>query len=72
MTKEPGAYTLGIVSYMLVDTKYDNKAKAAAVKQLANYLMSEECTGGANAALGYVVLDGKLKTVAQAQVNKIG
>ena len=71
-TKEPGAYTLGIVSYMLVDTNYSNKAAAAAVKQLANYLMSEECTGGANAALGYVVPSGKLKAVAEAQINKIG
>jgi len=48
-TTEPGAYTLGIVSYMLVDTAYADKTKAAAVKQLATYLMSEECTGGANA-----------------------
>jgi len=72
LTKEPGAYTLGIVSYMLVDTNYANKTTAAAVKQLANYLMSEECTGGSNAALGYVVVSGKLKTVAQAQINKIG
>ena len=71
-TPEPGAYTLGIVSYMLVDTAYADKTKAAAVKQLANYLMSENCTGGANASLGYVVIDGKLKTAAQAQVNKIG
>ena len=71
-TKEPGAYTLGIVSYMLVDTNYANKEKAAAVKQLATYLMSDDCTGGANASLGYVVLDGKLKSVAEAQVKKIG
>ncbi|MFM8843850.1 MAG: substrate-binding domain-containing protein [Actinomycetota bacterium] len=71
-TKEPGAYTLGIVSYMLVDTNYSNKEKAVAVKQLATYLMSDDCTGGSNAALGYVVIDGKLKDVAEAQVKKIG
>ena len=71
-TKEPGAYTLGIVSYMLVDTNYANKEKAAAVKQLATYLASADCTGGSNAALGYVVLAGKLKTVAEAQIKKIG
>jgi phosphate transport system substrate-binding protein len=71
-TKEPGAYTLGIVSYMLVDTNYADKSKAAAVKQLATYLMSEECTGGSNASLGYVVIAGKLKQVAEAQVKKIG
>ena len=71
-TKEPGAYTLGIVSYMLVDTNYANKEKAAAVKQLATYLMSEDCTGGSNASLGYVVIAGKLKQVAEAQVKKIG
>jgi len=57
---------------MLVDTNYSNKATAAAVKQLANYLMSEECTGGANASLGYVVPSGKLKAVAESQINKIG
>jgi len=71
-TKEPGAYTLGIVSYMLVDTNYADKSKAAAVKQLATYLMSEDCTGGSNASLGYVVIAGKLKQVAEAQVKKIG
>ncbi len=71
-TKEPGVYTLGIVSYMLVDTNYADKSKAAAVKQLATYLMSEDCTGGNNASLGYVVIAGKLKQVAEAQVKKIG
>jgi phosphate transport system substrate-binding protein len=71
-TKEPGAYTLGIVSYMLLDTSYADKTKAAAVKQLASYLASAECTGGANAPLGYVVIAGKLKTVAEAQIKKIG
>ena len=71
-TKEPGAYTLGIVSYMLVDTNYADKTKAAAVKQLATYLASSDCTGGSNASLGYVVIDGKLKAVAEAQIKKIG
>ena len=71
-TKEPGAYTLGIVSYMLVDTNYADKTKAAAVKQLATYLASGDCTGGSNASLGYVVIDGKLKAVAEAQIKKIG
>jgi phosphate transport system substrate-binding protein len=72
LTKEPGAYPLGIVSYALVDTNYTDKTKAAAVKQLMNYLMSEECTGGANASLGFVFLSGKLKEAATRQVNKIG
>ena len=71
-TKEPGAYTLGIVSYMLVDTNYADKTKAAAVKQLATYLASDDCTGGSNASLGYVVIAGKLKAVAEAQIKKIG
>jgi len=71
-TKEPGAYTLGIVSYMLVDTNYADKTKAAAVKQLATYLASSDCTGGSNASLGYVVIDGKLKAAAEAQIKKIG
>ncbi|MFM7500754.1 MAG: substrate-binding domain-containing protein [Actinomycetota bacterium] len=71
-TKEPGAYPLGIVSYALVDTNYADKTKAAAVKQLMNYLMTEECVGGANASLGFVFLSGKLREVATRQVNKIG
>lgn len=71
-TKEPGAYTLGIVSYALVDTNYTDKTKAAAVKQLMTYLMSEECVGGANASLGFVFISGKLREIAQRQVAKIG
>ena len=39
-TKVPGAYTLGIVSYMLLETSYKNKEKGKAVVELAEYLLS--------------------------------
>lgn len=69
-TKEPGAYTLGIVSYMLVETTYKDKSKGAAVKQLAEYILSPECSGG-NPKLGYVVLTGNFLAKAKAQIAKM-
>jgi phosphate transport system substrate-binding protein len=43
-TKVPGAYPLGIVSYMLLETSYKNKEKGKAVVELAEYLLSSECS----------------------------
>ena len=56
-TKVPGAYTLGIVSYMLLETSYKNKEKGKAVVELAEYLLSPECSLGA-ASTGFVVVEG--------------
>jgi phosphate transport system substrate-binding protein len=71
-TKEPGVYTLGIVSYMLVDTAYTNKTKADAVKSLASYILSPACAKDKGEALGFSVLDGEFLKKAQSLVAKIG
>jgi phosphate transport system substrate-binding protein len=71
-TKEPGAYTLGIVSYMLVDTSYTDKTRAAAVKALATYLLSPTCAKDKGSDLGFSVIDGEFKKKAEAQIAKIG
>jgi phosphate transport system substrate-binding protein len=71
-TKEAGAYTLGIVSYMLVDTNYTDKTKAAAVKSLASYILSPACAKDKGEALGFSVLDGAFLKKAQELVAKIG
>lgn len=69
-TKVEGAYTLGIVSYMLVETKYANKAKGDAVEALAKYILSPECSAS-NPKLGYVVVAGSFLTKANAQIAKM-
>ncbi|ASY28706.1 phosphate transport system substrate-binding protein [Candidatus Planktophila lacus] len=71
-TKEAGVYTLGIVSYMLVDTAYTDKTKAAAVKSLASFILSPACAKDKGEALGFSVLDGAFLKKAQELVAKIG
>ena len=71
-TMEPGAYTLGIVSYLLADTNYPSKTTAAAVKAYATYILSSKCSGDVGAALGFSVIDGALLAKSLAQVAKIG
>ena len=71
-TKEKGAYTLGIVSYLLADTAYSSKTTAAAVKAYATYVLSTKCSKDVGAALGFSVIDGALLTKSLAQVAKIG
>ncbi|MBU6255499.1 MAG: substrate-binding domain-containing protein [Actinomycetales bacterium] len=56
-TKVPGAYPLGIISYMLLETSYENKEKGKAVVELAQYLLSPECSLGA-ASTGFIVIEG--------------
>jgi phosphate transport system substrate-binding protein len=68
-TKLAGAYTLGIVSYMLLETEYKDKARGAAVKQLAEYILSPACAG-VDPKLGYVVLSGDYLTKAKALIEK--
>lgn len=69
-TKVPGAYTLGIVSYMLVETSYADKTKGAAVKELAEYILSPACSAG-DPKLGYVVVAGTFLEKAKAQIAKM-
>jgi phosphate transport system substrate-binding protein len=71
-TKEPGAYTLGIVSYMLADTSSSNKSRAAAVKELASFILSPACAKDKGADLGFSVIDGDFKKKAESQIAKIG
>ena len=71
-TKEKGAYPLGIVSYLLADTKYPDASRAKAVKDFANYILSTKCSKDAGGALGFSVIDGELLKKSQTQVAKIG
>jgi phosphate transport system substrate-binding protein len=69
-TKVAGAYTLGIVSYMLVETSYSDKARGAAVKQLAEHILSPACSG-VDPKLGFVVLTGSYRDKANALIARI-
>jgi phosphate transport system substrate-binding protein len=71
-TTEKGAYPLGIVSYLLADTKYPDATKAAAVKAYATYVLSTKCSKDVGAGLGFSVIDGELLKKSLAQVAKIG
>mgnify|MGYP000609070855 CR=1 FL=1 len=71
-TTEKGAYPLGIVSYLLADTKYPDAAKAKAVKEFATYILSPKCSNDVGGALGFSVIDGELLKKSLAQVAKIG
>jgi phosphate transport system substrate-binding protein len=66
-TKEPGAYPLGIVSYLLADTAGKNKAS---VKQWAKYLVSPECVN-AKPELGFALITGKFLEFVNKQINRL-
>ena len=69
-TKVAGAYTLGIISYMLIETEYADKARGAAVKALAEYILSPACSA-VDPKLGYVVVSGTFLTKANALIAKM-
>jgi phosphate transport system substrate-binding protein len=70
-TKEPGAYTLGIVSYMLGDSDYKSKSELAAIKAWANFIISDECTSlGKDDA--FIPIAGDLRKLAVAAIAKLG
>jgi phosphate transport system substrate-binding protein len=72
LTKVPGAYTLGIVSYMLLETSYKSKEKGKAVVELAEYILSPECSQGA-ASTGFITVEGTYLAKAKqliARANK--
>jgi phosphate transport system substrate-binding protein len=71
-TKEKGAYPLGIVSYLLADTKYGDKTTAAAVSEFAKFILSPKCAKDAGESLGFAVIDGDFLKKSLAQVAKIG
>jgi phosphate transport system substrate-binding protein len=68
-TKEPGAYTLGIITYMLGDSNYKDKAAVPAIKAWANLIISPACT---NLAPDFISITGNLKKYADAAIAKLG
>ena len=71
-TKVPGAYPLGIISYMLLETSYENKEKGKAIVELAEYILSPECSLNA-ASTGFIVIEGTFLAKAKqliARANK--
>ena len=68
-TKEAGAYTLGIITYMLGDSDYKDKAAVPAIKQWANLVISPACT---NLAPDFIAITGNLKKYADAAIAKLG
>jgi phosphate transport system substrate-binding protein len=71
-TKEKGAYPLGIVSYLLADTKSADKTTAAAVAEFAKFILSPKCAKDAGESLGFAVIDGDFLKKSLSQVAKIG
>lgn len=69
-TTVPGAYTLGIVSYMLIETEYADKTKGAAVKTLAEYVLSSDCSG-LDPKAGYIVIQGTFLAKAKELIAKM-
>jgi phosphate transport system substrate-binding protein len=69
-TKIAGAYTLGIVSYMLLETSYADKTKGAAIKELAEYILSPACSG-LDPKAGYIVISGTFLAKAKEQIGKM-
>ena len=71
-TKVPGAYPIGVISYMLLETSYESKEKGKAVVELAEYLLSPTCSQGA-ASTGFIVIEGTFLAKAKeliARANK--
>ena len=68
-TKEAGAYTLGIITYMLGDSDYKDKAAVPAIKAWANLIISPACT---DLAKDFIPVEGKLKTLALEAIGKLG
>lgn len=72
-TNVAGAYPLGIFSFMLLDLEPRDKAKGAAVKEWAEYLLSEDCVVKDAAKEGFVYLteEWKARQFAEAQLKKM-
>jgi phosphate transport system substrate-binding protein len=71
-TTEKGAYPISIVSYMVFDTKYASASTATAVKSLANYILSPACAETVGSKLGFAVITGKGKEIADKMIAQIG
>ena len=71
-TTEKGAYPISIVSYLIFDTQYASASTAAAVKELATYILSPACAQTEGAALGFAVITGPAKATAEKMIAQIG
>jgi phosphate transport system substrate-binding protein len=70
-TTDKGAYPISIVSYLVFDTAYASASTATAVKELANFILSPACADTKGAALGFAVITGKAKDVAEKMIAQI-
>jgi len=68
-TKEAGAYTIGVITYMLGDSDYKDKAAVPAIKAWANTVISPACT---DLAPDFISITGELKKYADAAIAKLG
>jgi len=68
-TKEPGAYTLGIITYMLGDSDFKDKAAVPAIKAWANLVISKDCT---DRAPDFIPIEGDLRKLAEAAIARLG
>ena len=71
-TKVAGAYPIGVVSYMLLETSYEDKTKGKAVVEVAEYFLSSECATAA-APSGFIAIEGTFLAKAKellARANK--
>ena len=71
-TKVAGAYPIGVISYMLLETSYEDKTKGKAVVEVAEYLLSSECATAA-APSGFIAIEGTFLAKAKellARANK--
>jgi phosphate transport system substrate-binding protein len=71
-TTEAGAYPISAVSYLLFDTAYASASTAAAIKSFANYIVSPACALTVGGPLGFAVITGKGKDVADKMIAQIG
>jgi phosphate transport system substrate-binding protein len=55
---------------MLLETSYTDKTKGAAVKQLAEYFLSPECSLGA-ASTGFIVIEGTFLAKAKELIGRM-
>ena len=71
-TKVAGAYPIGVISYMLLETSYEDKTKGKAVVEVAEYFLSPDCATSA-ASSGFIAIEGTFLAKAKellARANK--
>jgi hypothetical protein len=56
---------------MLFDTDPREKARGKAVKEWAQYLLTEDCVNGDAKETGFIYLTGKVRTTVEEFINRI-